>query len=313
MTGVLTVTMNPALDLFTSVERVQPTHKLRCAAPVEHPGGGGINVARVLARHGMQVLALHPAGGVTGAQLQALLQAEGVPMQAVAIAGETRESFSVHETATGLDWRFVLPGPTLAPSEWQACLDAAAAVPVQSGLAVASGSLPPGAPDDFYAQLATRLARGGVRLVVDSSGPALARALDAGVYLAKPSLRELAAVTGAALDTREQQLAACRGVVAAGRAEVVALSLGAGGALLVTAQHALFAPALPVTVASTIGAGDSFLAGLVLGIARGDTLEGALAQGIAASAAALLTSGTALCRPADVQRLLPQVRVQALD
>lgn len=313
MTGILTVTMNPALDLFTTVERVQPTHKLRCASPVVHPGGGGINVARVLARQGADVLALHPAGGVTGAQLQSLLQAEGVPTQPIAIAGETRESFSVHETATGLDWRFVLPGPTLAPAEWHACLDAAAGVPVRAGLAVASGSLPPGVPEDFYAQLATRLARGGVRLVVDSSGPALARALEAGVFLAKPSLRELAEFSGAALDTREEQLAACRRIVAAGRAEMIALSLGAAGALLVTAQHAWCAPALPVTVASTIGAGDSFLAGLVLAIARGEALAAALAQGIAASAAALLTSGTALCRPDDVKRLLPQVRVQALD
>lgn len=313
MTGILTVTMNPALDLFTTVERVQPTHKLRCASPVVHPGGGGINVARVLARHGADVLALHPVGGVTGAQLQALLQAEGVPTRAIAIAGETRESFSVHETTTGLDWRFVLPGPTLAEPEWQACLDAAAAVPLQSGLAVASGSLPPGVPEDFYARLATRLARGGVRLAVDSSGPALARALEAGVFLAKPSLRELGEFSGAPLDTREQQLAACRRIVAAGRAGMIALSLGAGGALLVTAQHAWYAPALPVEVASTIGAGDSFLAGLVLAIARGEALAGALAQGIAASAAALLTSGTALCRLDDVQRLLPQVRVQALD
>jgi 6-phosphofructokinase 2 len=312
MTGILTVTMNPALDLFTTVERVQPTHKLRCASPVVHPGGGGINVARVLARLGADVLALHPAGGITGAQLHALLQAEAVPTQAIAIAGETRESFSVHETASGLDWRFVLPGPTLAEPEWQACLDAAASMQVQSGLAVASGSLPPGVPDDFYARLATRLARSGVRLAVDSSGPALAHALAAGVFLAKPSLRELAEFSGTPLDTREQQLAACRRIIEAGRAEVIALSLGAGGALLATAQHAWFAPALTVPVASTIGAGDSFLAGLVLGIASGEALARAFAHGIAASAAALLTSGTALCQPDDVRRLLPQVQVQVL-
>ena len=313
MPGILTVTMNPALDLFTTVERVQPTHKLRCAPALVHPGGGGINVARVLARLGAEVLALFPAGGVTGTQLRALLQSEGVPVQPMAISGDTRESFSVHENATGLDWRFVLPGPTLAEAEWQACLDAAGSMQLRSGLAVASGSLPPGVPDDFYARLATRLASRGVRLAVDTSGPALAQALDAGVFLAKPSLRELAEFTGAALDTRAQQLAACRRVVDQGRAEMIALSLGAEGALLVTAHHAWFAPALAVQVASTIGAGDSFLAGVVLGIARGEGLDSALALGIAASAAAVLTSGTALCRPQDVQRLLGQVAVQAPD
>lgn len=312
MPGILCLTMNPALDVFTCTERVQPTHKLRCGAPLVHPGGGGINVARVLARLDCDVLALYPSGGVTGQEFDALLRAEGVPTQVIPIAGETRESFSVHEMSTGHDWRFVLPGPALAEEEWQACLAAAAQVPVHSGLAVASGSLPPGVPEDFYARLAHRLTAHGVRLAVDSSGPALAHALHAGVYLVKPSLTELAEFTGATLANREQRLAACRRLIDGGHAEVIALSLGAEGAMLVTAQHAWQAAALPVTVASTIGAGDSFLAGVMLGLARGTSFDAALAQGIAASAGALLASGTALCAPEDLRRLLPQVHVEAL-
>lgn len=306
---LLTVTTNPALDLFAGAQQVRPTHKIRCGAPLVHPGGGGINVARVLARMGADVLAVYLAGGVVGERLTGLLREEGVPVLPLAIAGETRESLTVHEASTGLDYRFVLPGPVLAASEWQACLQETVNRAAESRLVVASGSLPPGAPEDWYARLARLLATHRVRLAIDSSGPALAQALEAGVYLVKPSLRELGEYVSAALDTREQRLAACRRLIDAGQAQVVALSLGSEGALLVTADGAWHAGALAVQVASTIGAGDSFLAGLVAALAQGADPDEALAQGIAASAAALLTSGTALCRPEDVQRLLPQVRV----
>jgi 6-phosphofructokinase 2 len=313
MPDLLTLTPNPALDLFTTTARVQPTHKLRCGPPLMHPGGGGINVARVLARLGADVLAVYPAGGVAGRQLHALLQAEGVPDDMLPIAGETRESFSAHEEASGLDYRFVLPGPTLAAAEWQACLDRACAGRPAAGWLVASGSLPPGVPDDFYARLATRVAAAGVKLVLDTSGVPLKLALQAGVSLVKPSLRELQELTDAALDTVEQRLAACRALVQRRQAELVALSLGAEGALLVAAEGAWHAPALPVPVVSTIGAGDSVVAGMVFALARGDGLADALRQAMAASAAALLSGGTALCRPEDVARLLPQVRIQPLD
>lgn len=312
MPALLTLTPNPALDLFTSTARVQPTHKLRCGPPLMHPGGGGINVARVLARLGADVLAVYPAGGVAGRQLHALLQAEGVPDEMLPIAGETRVSFSAHEEASGLDFRFVLPGPTLAAREWQACLDRACTERPAAGWLVASGSLPPGVPEDFYARLATRLAAAGVKLVLDTSGVPLKLALQAGVYLVKPSLRELQELTGAALDTMEQRLAACRALVQRREAALVALSLGAEGALLVAAEGAWLAPALTVQVVSTIGAGDSFTAGMVFALARGDSLPDALRQAVAASAAALLSGGTALCRPEDVARLLPQVRVRPM-
>lgn len=310
MTDILTITMNPAVDVFTSTANVRPAHKLRCGPALVHPGGGGINVARVLARLDVRALALYPAGGLTGGLLRKLLEAEGVPGRAVAIAGETRESFTVHDEGSGQDYRFVLQGPQLTGAEWQACLEAAVTVPVASRLVVASGSLPPGVPDDFYARLARRLATQGVRLALDTSGPALAAALEAGVYLVKPSLRELGDLTGAVLDTPAQRLAACRSMVQAGRAEVVALSLGAEGALLVTREGAWQAAALAVQVASTVGAGDSFLGALLVARCRGMGFDQALARGIAASAAALLTSGTALCQPADLERLLPQVRLQ---
>lgn len=310
MPGILTLTMNPALDVSTSTARVEAAHKLRCGAAVLHPGGGGINVARVLSRLGADVLALYPAGGRTGRRLGELLADEGVAHVPVPIAGETRESFSVYEEASGREYRFVLPGPQLAAAEWQACLDRIAATPVDSGLVVASGSLPPGAPADFYGRLARVLAARGIRLVLDSSGPALAAGLQAGVYLVKPSLRELHEVTGLALDDHAQRLQACGRIIERGEAQVVALSLGAQGALVVDADEAWQAAALPVPVAGTIGAGDSFVAGMVWGLAGGQPLADAFRCAMAASAAALSSRGTALAQSQEVRRLLQQVEIR---
>jgi 6-phosphofructokinase 2 len=303
MPAILTVTLNPALDVWTSTARVEPTHKLRCSAAQMHPGGGGINVARVLQRLGADCLALYAAGGETGNVLRSMLAKEQVPGHCIAIAGETRESFTAHETSTGRDFRFVLPGPELAAGEWHACLEFVLSYTPVPRFIVASGSLAPGVPVDFYARLA-RIARSrGARFVLDASGPALAAALAEGVYLVKPSLGELRQLSGAPLETEAQWRAAAGRLVDEGRAQIVALSLGEQGALLVSKEGALRAPAVSVTVSSTVGAGDSFLGGLVHALDRGETLKDALRRAAAAGAAALLSEGTALCRAEDVEAL----------
>ena len=312
MTDILTVTMNPALDVSTATDKVSDTHKLRCAGAHFHPGGGGINVARVLHRLGADCLALYPAGGMNGQRLQKLLDQEAVRSHCIAIAEETRESFSVLETSSGRDFRFVLPGPELSPAESEACLAflrEAMALESRPRYLIVSGSLPPGVPVDFYARLA-RLARAcGSRLVLDTSGPALAAALAEGVYLLKPSLRELRELSGQPLATELEWREAAQQIIRVGQAQVVALSLGEEGALLVTADRALRARSVPVTVKSSIGAGDSFVGGLVWALSRNLELHSAFRYGMAAGAAALLTLGTALCQAADVERLHSQVTV----
>lgn len=307
MADILTLTMNPALDLATSTASVTDTHKLRCSAPLRFPGGGGINVARVLQRMGADCLALYPVGGLQGQQLRQLLGGEQVRSRCVEIAGETRQSFSVLETSSGREFRFVLPGPTLAPAEWQACLDCFAALDAPPRILVASGSLPPGVPTDFYARL-VRLARArGTRVVLDTSGPALAEALKEGVYLVKPSLRELREFTGQPLTDEAQWRAAAQQLVASAQAEVVALSLGEQGALLVTAQKTWRAPALAQQVRSATGAGDSFVGAMVWALSRQTGLADAFRYGVAAGSAALLSAGTGLCSKADVERLYAEV------
>lgn len=306
MSKIVTLTLNPALDVFTSTGRIVESHKLRCEAPRFDPGGGGINVARVARRLGANTLAVFPAGGATGEHLHALLQGEQVPCRRVAIAGETRESFSVSEASSGREFRFVLPGPTLSDAEVQACIAACAEEAGEGDWLVASGSLPPGASPDVYARLARAT---GAQLAVDTSGGALVAALAQGVALVKPSLRELRELTGEALPSQGEWLTACRELVTHGHARVVALSLGADGAMLVTGEVALRARALQVPVASSIGAGDSFLAGLLVALQGTQDLKEAFATAMAAGAAALLEPGTALCRPQDVARLRQQVDV----
>lgn len=314
MPRFVTFTPNPALDVSTSVERLVHAHKLRCDAAQLHPGGGGINVARVLHRLGGEVLAVYPAGGPTGLRLQALLQAEGVPEQALPMAGETRESFTVYERESGQEFRFVLPGPHLAAAEWSRSLDTLRQLqqrhPAPAWL-ISSGGLPPGVAADGHAQVA-RIAREiGARMVLDSSGPALSAALQEGVWLVKPSLRELAELSGSDLPTHTQQREAAQRLIAQGQAQLVALSLGGEGAMLVSADQCLLADALPVPVASSVGAGDSFLAGLVWALDQGHDLPAALANAMASGAAAVMVPGTALCQPEQVDRLRQQVQLRA--
>ena len=268
--ALITLTLNPALDLATTIERVEPTHKLRCGPAQRFAGGGGINVARVLHRLGSDVQAWALVGGASGAQVRQLLADEGVAADIRPIAGDTRENFSVVETATGQEFRFVLPGPTLQTAEWQACLDALTTLTVAPRWLIASGSLPPGVPDDFYARLAPCSRARGTRLVVDTFGLPLAAALQAGTTLIKPSLRELREVLRQPLEHPADQCAAAQALVHSGQTEMVALSLGAQGAVLATRDGVWQAPALDVSAArGTTGAGDCFLAALVWSLDRG--------------------------------------------
>ena len=309
MPHFVTFTPNPALDVSTSVDRLVDAHKMRCEPPQQHPGGGGINVARVLHRLGADVLSVYPAGGPAGERLHRLLHDEGVPDLVLEIAGETRENFTAHERDNGHEYRFVLPGPTLKPEEWTAALNCLRQLSPAPAWVVSSGSLPPGAPVDGHAQIARVAREIGARMVVDSAGPTLAAALKAGVWLIKPSLRELNELTGQALTTPAEQRAAAQGLIAQGHTRMVALSLGGAGAMLVADGQCLQAEAPSVPVASSVGAGDSFLAALVWALDRQDDLAEALALAMAAGASAVMASGTALARPQEIASLRQQVRV----
>ena len=313
MPEVLTVTLNPAVDVSTSVARLVPSHKLRCAHERRDAGGGGINVARVIRRLGGDAAAAFPSGGPIGALLERLVAAEGVPAIAVAINGDTRESFTVIEEAAAKEYRFVLPGPILQVDEWPAIVSAITDSAARARFVVCSGSLSPGAPNDAYAVLADALRREDMKFVLDASGAALRGALACGVYLAKPSVRELRELVGRDLNDNAAILAAARELVASGQAEVVAVTMGGRGAMLVTRDHAYAAEALPIAAASTVGAGDSFLGGMIWALAAGKALEDAFRHAMAAGASSLMLPGTQLCHQADVLRLADEVQVRRIS
>ncbi|KAA9111729.1 1-phosphofructokinase family hexose kinase [Microbacterium rhizomatis] len=296
--------MNPALDVSSEVDHVVCERKLRCGPAALHPGGGGVNVSRAIANLGGRSTAVYPLGGPTGATYHALAASAGVAGVEIAIAESTRENFTVTDRSTGEQFRFILPGPTLQEAEWTACLSALEQCMPHGGFLVASGSLPPGTPTDFYAVLARAVEGSDVRLVVDASGPALTAALEEKVFLIKPSADELAELIGTDHSlTPDEQVHAARSIVGRGNVQIVALTLGAAGALLVTSSLVLRLATPPVSVVSAVGAGDAFLAGLVLRLAEGITVEGAFRTAVAAGSATAAMPATELCRAADVERL----------
>lgn len=304
MSRIVTLTLNPAMDLSTTAARVEPTRKLRCSLPHYDPGGGGINVARVVASLGGDVLAVYPGGGPFGDLLERTLAGLGVPQRRVPIAGDTRESFTVDEGATGLQYRFVLPGPELSAAEQLACLDAIAALDPRPSWLVLSGSFPPGVAPMFFDQVVALAQRIGARLVLDCSGEALRHAGQrGGIHLLKPSLSELATLAGGKVEGVAAQEAALRELIGRGVAEVIVLSLGGEGAVLASKEGIeRFAP-LDVPVCSAVGAGDSMVGAMVLFLSRGWCLHEAVRYGIAAGSATLMRPGTELCRAEDVERL----------
>lgn len=306
MPAIATLTMNPALDISTSTETVVPTDKLRCKSPRYDPGGGGINVARVVRILGGDVAAVFPVGGASGQALHDLLDQNGVAHEVVPIRDSTRESFTVEERRSGQQYRFVLAGPSLSEAEQQACLDRLAELARGAQFVVGSGSLPPGITPDFYARVGEVARSSGARFILDTSGEALRNA-GQGVYLVKPSIRELRELIGGELSEEAEQIVAARGLIKDGRAEVVVLSLGAQGALLVTIDASERLLPIKVPVQSTVGAGDAMVAAITLALVRGLPLRNAVRFGMAAGAATLMTPGTELCRRKDVEQIYAEL------
>lgn len=301
MAPILTITLNPTIDIASEADLVRPTHKVRTFDERQDPGGGGINVARVLAELGGETEALFLAGSATGALLDDLLEQAHIPRRSYQIAEPTRISFTVHERQTGLEYRFVASGPMVSPAELEPCLSFLRAA--ENSWVVASGSLPRGAAPDTLAGMADIVTARGARFVLDSSGDGLAFALRRSrVFLVKPSRGELEQFVGHQLDEKGIREAAVA-LVHCGAAELVAVTLGAEGALLASASGAIRMPALHVPVRSAVGAGDSFLGAMTFALAKGWTPDEALRLGVAAGAAAVLTPGTNLCRREDVLRL----------
>ncbi|MBT9290357.1 1-phosphofructokinase family hexose kinase [Prosthecodimorpha staleyi] len=298
----VTLTLNPAIDLWSETEQIRPNHKVRTVNDRYDPGGGGINVARVLHNFGAPVVAVALAGGVTGNLLGELLDQEGVPHRLVEIAGRTRINHVVFERRTGHEFRFVLAGPPVSPAEIDEALALLDDIPATR--LVISGSLPPGLPGSVMGDIGRRAVARGIKVAVDTSGEALPAAVASGtVDLLKVSLSELESLAGRDLADPADQERVAGALIAQGKVRRVAVSLGGDGAVLIGADGTWRRAAPPVQAISTVGAGDSFLAALVWSLDRGDPPGEALAWGVAAGAAAVSKPGTRLCQFADVERI----------
>jgi len=309
----LTVTLNPTLDVSTSVERLIDHEKLRCQSEQEQVGGGGINVSHVIHCLGATGKALFPSGGWRGQQITSRLTDTGIDCLPVPISQENRQCFTVYELQTGHEYRFILPGPTLLERDWRAMLDVLD-TNLPSQFLIASGSLPPGLPADFYAQVAFRAQQKNpdLKVVVDTSGPALAQAIEAGVFMIKPSLKEFAELTGTQSHDDASCVLACRALIRQGKCQVIAVTLGSKGSIIVTASEALRVDPLPVKVTSTVGAGDSFVGGFLWSLAQCPEWRRAAAIGTAAATAALQTQGQLSFDRAVILKDSERVRIQSL-
>lgn len=310
---ILTLTLNPALDMSTEVPSLVPDQKLRCTEPLLDPGGGGLNVSRAVAALGGESLALVALGGLTGDRLAGLIRQESVPFLALTAPGETRQSLTVTAADTGQQFRFMLPGPQWSDADQERVFLLLRASARAGALGVISGSQPPGVPVDFPARLARSMP--GLHVVLDTSGPALRQAVShpiPGLYVLRMDGEEAEEMAGHPLTTRTQSADFAQDLVRRGVAQRVVVARGADGSVLAEADQRLFVKAAKVEVKSKVGAGDSFVAGFVLGLARGQSSAEALALGSAAASAAVMTDATQLCRAADVMRLLPQCVVSAV-
>lgn len=302
MMNIATLTMNPTIDVAYEVERLDQFHKLRADTTRQDPGGGGINVARVFVRLGGNARCYYLSGGAMGIALDGLLDLHQLVRTRIAIKGDTRISTAILERASGKEFRISARGPEIAESEWQTCLDQLALL--KCDYLIASGSLPKNVPDDFYARVAVIAKEGGYRFVLDTSGPALAACIaSGGVFLAKPSIGEFRALVGKELIQESDIADAAMNIVEQGGAQYLAVTMGRDGALFAAKSGCLRLPAIEVEARSSVGSGDSFLAAMVHAFALGKEPEDAFRFGLAAGAAAVLTPGTDLCRPEDVQRL----------
>ena len=298
---IITLTLNPTIDGSASADIIQPLRKIRTSDEHYHPGGGGINVARVIEELGGTARAIYLAGGATGAILDDLLRSAGIAAHCIAIKGYTRIAHTVFERSSGQEFRFVPEGPEVGAEEWDKCL--AALETIDFDYVVASGSLPRGLADTAYNRVIALADSKKARVILDTSGPALHQALKKGVFLIKPNLRELEELTGRALPDTAARVSAARALVEGNAAQNVALTLGSDGALLVSKDAAWSAEVPPVAALSAVGAGDSFVAGVTLELAQGKSLREVLAAGVAAGTAAVLSPGAALSKADDFNRL----------
>jgi 6-phosphofructokinase 2 len=311
MSQIVTITFNPALDKSITIHGLAPEKKLKSSVPLFEAGGGGINVSRAVNRLGGKTVALYLAGGYIGKEISRLLSEESIISVPTEIKGSTRENLLVFDSSTSAQYLFDLPGPIIKRAEWVSCINNLEALNDVKYIVI-SGSLPPGVPMDIFKSIALIARRINAKLVVDTAGEALKKAMSAGVYLVKPNLKELGILTGRRKLDEGDAAAAALELIERGYCEVVVVSMGAAGAILVNQSYQYHVLPPEVKIKSTVGAGDSLLAGILFSLNQHKTLKEAVEFGVACGAAATINPGTELCRKDDAYNLYEIMRQRAV-
>jgi 1-phosphofructokinase len=284
---IITLTPNPSVDRTYEVPMLMPGKVHRATRQHREPSGKGVNLTRALAANGIPSLAVLPCGGPEGSQLAALLDGENVTYRTVRITGSVRVNISLTEPG-GRATKINAAGPALTRRELAELTETALAAASPGDWIVCSGSLPPGAPRDYYAHVGRQARRARLRFALDTSGEALESGLTAAPDVVKPNVSELAGLTGTPITTLGEAIAGATDLLTRGPGSVL-LSLGPDGALLVTGDGRWHASAAAPAVRSTVGAGDALLAGF---LAAGGAGRGALHEAIVWATAAVGVEGS---------------------
>lgn len=303
---IVSLTLNPALDKSAAVDTLTPDRKLRCFDAQTDAGGGGINVSKGIKKLGGESIAVFPKAGFNGKIIEGLLNTAGITTKCLEVEGETRENFSITESRSNAQYRFTMPGAKLSVSEADACLELVAAEKPE--WVIASGSLPPGLPETYYETLAVFCQEIGARLILDTSGPPLEAAASKGLFLLKPNLGELSSLVGVEKLEMNRVDDAAMEIIGRGKCTMVVVSMGAQGALLATKEGFEHIPAPIVHKKTTVGAGDSMVAGMVWALASGQSYREAVQMGVSCGSAATMRHGTELFAPEDVWPLLDWIK-----
>ena len=298
---IVTLTVSPALDKSAHFSGLVPEQKIRCQMPSFDAGGGGINASKAISRLQGTSLAIITSGGSTGEMLQQLLQKESVPFIAIETQSWTRENFVAVDDTTNSQFRFVFPAPAVTIAEKDKIMEAIQEL--HFNYLVVSGGLSEGLSVDFYQKIAEMAKKSNSKLILDTSGESLRKALETGVYLIKPNVGELAKLIGVERLEMEQINEAAKEIISKGGAKIIVVSLGPQGAVLVTKDSYDYVPAPNVAKKSTVGAGDSMVGGMVWALSQNKSLKEVLRWGVACGSAATMNEGTQLFKLEEAKRL----------
>jgi len=302
---IVTLTINPSLDKSTHFTGLIAEQKIRCEKPRYDAGGGGINVSKAIAKLGGKSTCIFTSGGSSGEMLEELIVKENLESCVIKTKNWTRENFIAFENTSKAQYRFGFPGNEFYEDEKDKILQTIKEL--KTDYLVISGSLNEGLSKNFYQKIAEIAKESNIKVIVDTSGEALQKVLETGVYLIKPNIGELAKLIGVErLELPEVEKAAKK-LIEDKSAEILVVSLGAEGAILVTKDETHLVKAPKVEKKSTVGAGDSMVGGMVWALSQNKTLKEVIQIGVCCGTAATMNEGTQLFKTEDVMKLLEEL------